>query len=80
MTTKLSYKIITTIGEENSKVNDALEKLEHIVNEYIQKGWRPIGGIAVSSVVGPKTTGSTKDTWFMRLAQAMVCETEEQQA
>jgi hypothetical protein len=78
MTAKLSYKIITTVGEESSKGNDAFEKIEHIVNEYIQKGWRPVGGIAVSSVVGPKTAGSTKDTWFVRVAQALVCESEEQ--
>jgi len=45
MITKLSYKIITTVGEESSKGNDAFEKLENIADEYIKKGWRPIGGM-----------------------------------
>jgi hypothetical protein len=74
----LSYKINTTVGEESSKGNNAFEKLENIVNEYIKKNWRPIGGIAVSSVIGPKTAGSTKDSWFVRVAQALTCESEEQ--
>jgi hypothetical protein len=77
MTMNLSYKIVTSAGAECSNGNDAFEKLEHIVNEYIQKGWKPLGGIAVSSVVGPKTAGSTKETWFTRAAQAMVYETKE---
>ena len=77
MTMNLSYKIITSVGAECSKGNDAFEKLEHIVNEYIQKGWKPFGGVAVSSVVGLKTAGSTKETWFTRTAQAMVYETKE---
>jgi len=37
----------------------------------------PVGGVSVSSVVGPKTTGSTKDTWFTRATQAIVRETNE---
>jgi hypothetical protein len=48
-----------------------------MINESLQEGWRPVGGISVSSVVGPKTAGSTKDTWFTRATQAMVFETDE---
>ena len=77
MPSKLNYKIITAIGEENSQNNKAFEKLENMVNEYLHKGWRPVGGISVSSVVGPKTAGSTKDTWFTRASQAIVRETDE---
>jgi len=77
MASKLNYKIITFIGEENSQNNKAFEKLENMVNEYLHKGWRPVGRISVSSVVGPKTAGSTKDTWFTRASQAIVRETDE---
>jgi hypothetical protein len=77
MTSKLNYKIITTIGEENSKNNNAFEKLENMVSVYLNEGWRPVGGISVSSVLGPKTAGSTKDTWFTRATQAIVLETDE---
>jgi hypothetical protein len=45
-----SPKIITCIGEENSQKNNAVEKLENMVNESLQAGWRPVGGISVSSV------------------------------
>ena len=45
MASKLNYKIITFIGEENSQNNKAFEKLENMVNEYLHKGWRPVGGI-----------------------------------
>ena len=76
MPSKLNYKIITAIGEENSQNNNAFEKLENMVNGYLQEGWRPVGGISVSSVVGPKTAGSTRDTWFTRAKQAMVRETD----
>jgi hypothetical protein len=76
MKSKLNYKIITSIGEENSQNNNAFEKLENMVNGYLQEGWRPVGGISVSSVVGPKTAGSTRDTWFTRATQAMVRETD----
>lgn len=48
-----------------------------MVNESLKKGWRPVEGISVSSVVGPKTAGSTKDTWFTRATQAMMFETNE---
>jgi|BarGraNGADG00211_3_1021988.scaffolds.fasta_scaffold195629_1 hypothetical protein len=77
MTANVSYKITTTVGEESSKGNAAFDKLEQIVNEHIQEGWRPVGGIAASAVAGPETAGSTKDTRFMRVAQALVRETEE---
>jgi hypothetical protein len=43
MKSKLNYKIITCIGEENSQNNNAFEKLENMVNESLQKGWRPVG-------------------------------------
>lgn len=47
MITNLSYKIDKSVGSEYSKGNDAFEKLEYSVNEYIQKGWKPFMGIAV---------------------------------
>jgi hypothetical protein len=62
MTSKLSDKIITSVGEENSQNNKAFDKLENMVNEYLNRGWRPVGGVSVSSVMGLKTVGSTKDT------------------
>lgn len=77
MSSKLNYKIITAIGEETSQNNNAFEKLENMVNEYLNEGWRMVGGVSVSSVVGPKTAGSTKDTWFTRATQAIVRETDE---
>jgi len=77
MTTKLTYKLIATVGEESANGNGAFKQLEQFVNEHIRDGWTPAGGIAVSSVVGPKTAGSTRDNWFVRVAQALVRETEE---
>ena len=77
MASKLNYKIITFIGEENSQNNKAFEKLENMVSIYLNDGWRPVGGVSLSSVVGPKTAGSTKDTWFTRASQAIVRETDE---
>jgi hypothetical protein len=47
------------------------------VNEHILDGWRAAGGIAVSSVEGPKAVGSTTVNWFVRTAQAMVREIVE---
>lgn len=47
------------------------------MDEHIQDGWQPVGGIAVSSIVGPKAAGSTKDNWFVRLSQAMIREINE---
>jgi hypothetical protein len=76
MTSKLNYKIITSIGEENRQNNNAFEKLENMINEYLQEGWKPVGGISVSSVLGPKTAGSTKDTWFTSATQAIIRETD----
>lgn len=76
MPSKLTYKIITDIGEENNQNNNAFVKLENMINIYLNEGWRPVGGVSVSSVVGPKTTGSTKDIWFTRATQAIVRETD----
>ena len=77
MASKLNYKIITFIGEENSQNNKAFEKLENMVSIYLNDGWRPVGGVSLSSVVGPKTTGSIKDTWFTRATQAIAREANE---
>lgn len=77
MTAKMNYKIINAVGEESSNGNAAFEQLEQFVNEHINKGWRPVGGIAVSAVVGPKIAGLTRDNWLVRVAQALVRETEE---
>jgi len=77
MATKHTYKVLSVVGEETPHGNAALEQLEHFVNEHISEGWMPIGGVAVSAVIGPKTVGSTKDNWFVRVAQAMVLGSEE---
>jgi len=65
MTTKLAYKILRSVGEETAKGNIAFDQLEQAVNEHIRDGWGPSGGIAVSSVVGPRAVGSTADNWFV---------------
>jgi hypothetical protein len=77
MTTKLTYKIIKAIGEENAGGNAAFDQLEQFVNEHIRDGSQPVGGIAVSSVVGPKSTGATTAKWYVRVAQALVRESED---
>ena len=38
MKSKLNYKIIAFIGEENSQNNNAFEKLENMVNVYSNEG------------------------------------------
>ena len=70
----VTYKILKSAGEETPKGNVAFEQLEKLVNEHVQDGWQPVGSIAVSSVVGPKAAGSTKDNWFVRVSQAMIRE------
>ncbi len=77
MSTKLTYKILSAVGEETPKGNTTFGQLEQFVNEHIREGWQPMGGIAISSVIGPKTAGSTRDNWFVRVAQALVREIEE---
>jgi hypothetical protein len=77
MTNKLTYKIVKAVGEETVKGNVAFDQLEQLVNEHIGEGWQPVGGIAVSSVAGPKTAGSTASNWYLRVAQALVRESEE---
>jgi hypothetical protein len=77
MTTKLTYKLIATGGEETANGNAAFKQLEQFVNEHIREGWTPVGGVAASSVVGPKTVGSTRDNWLVRIAQALVRRNEE---
>jgi hypothetical protein len=54
MINKLTYKIVKAVGEETVKGNVAFDSLEQLVNEHIREGWQPVGGIAVSSVAGPK--------------------------
>jgi hypothetical protein len=74
MSIKLIYKILSAVGEETPKGNTAFDQLEQFVDEHIREGWQPAGGIAVSSVAGPKTVGSTRDNWFVRVVQALVRE------
>lgn len=77
MINKLTYKIVKAVGEETVKGNAAFDQLEQHVNEHIGKGWQPVGGIAVSSVAGPKTAGSTTSDLYPRVAQALVRENAE---
>jgi hypothetical protein len=77
MAVKLAYKILRSVGEETPKGNVVFNQLEQFVNEHIRDGWRPVGGITVSSIVGPKTVGSIKDNWFGRAVQAMGRKIEE---
>jgi len=77
MINKLTYKIVKAIGEETVKGNVAFDQLEQLVNEHIGEGWQPVGGIAVSSVAGPKTAGSTKNNWYLSVAHALVRESAE---
>jgi len=41
MTTKLTYKLIATVGEETANGNGAFKQLEQFVNEHIRDGWTP---------------------------------------
>ncbi len=76
MTAKGTYKVLTAVGEQTSRGNGAFEQLETFVNQHISEGWKPSGGIAVTSIVGPKTAGSTKENWLLRVAQAMIRDTD----
>ncbi len=67
------YKVLTVVYEETIQGDGPFAKLEQFVNEHITEGWKPLGGIALSSTVGPKTPGG-KDNWFLRVAQAMTHE------
>lgn len=44
-----TYKILKSIGEETPKGNVSFDQMEKLVNEHIQDGWQPVGGIAVLS-------------------------------
>jgi hypothetical protein len=45
--------------------HDSIEALIEVVNEYIQDGWKPLGGVAISTSVG---SGSYSQSEY---AQAM---------
>lgn len=68
----MEYKIITALGMESPHNNAALGQVEQFVNDDIAKGWRPLGGISITAVEGPKVSSSEKDTWWLRVSQAMV--------
>ncbi len=74
MAKKLTYKLLQFVGEEAPAGNAAFENLERSVNEHVAEGWRPLGGVAVAPVVGPKSAGSSRDNWFVRVTQAIVRE------
>jgi len=44
MASRLNYKIMSVVGEESRKGNDAFEEFDRIVKEYIRQGWRSVGG------------------------------------
>lgn len=70
----ITYQILTSVGQELPSGNPAFDQLEQSVNKYIAQGWQPLGGVAVSAVVGPHTPGSLLENWFVRVAQAVVRE------
>ena len=67
------YKVLTVVYEESPQGAGPFAKLEKFVNQHIAEGWSPLGGIALSSTVGPKNPGG-KENWFLRVAQAMTRE------
>ena len=69
------YIILSAVGEEKPQENSAFLKLENLVNEHIRQDWKPQGGISVSLIVGPKSYGSTRDNFFLRVSQAMIKDT-----
>ena len=72
----MEYKILRSVGEEKPAGNLAIENLVQMVNEHISEGWKPLGGVAVTLVVGPKSLGSQRENWFTSFTQAMI-KTEE---
>ena len=74
MAKKLSYKLLSFVGEEKPNGNAAFELLEREVNDHIAEGWQPLGGVAIAAIVGPKIIGQSRDNWFVRIAQAVVRE------
>lgn len=50
VTMKLTYRILTSVGEEKPKGNLGFHQLEQLVNDHISEGWRPVGGVTITSV------------------------------
>lgn len=67
----MQYKILRTVGEETPRGNEAIERLTAQVSSHLADGWSLAGGVSVSSIVGPKTKGSTRDNWFTSFSQAV---------
>jgi hypothetical protein len=68
------YKILSLVGRESPGGNSGSQNLEAQVNASIVEGWKPVGGVSVASVAGPKTMGSEVENWFVRFTQAKVKE------
>ncbi len=60
----MKYDIISAWGDDLSEIE---EKIKSLVNEKILKGWKPLGGISISSYEVGYTTWHTA-------AQAMIKE------
>ncbi|MFH0730228.1 MAG: hypothetical protein V2B19_28275 [Pseudomonadota bacterium] len=75
MTNSLTHEIIKPIGEQTIKGNAAFALLEQFVTKHIHEGWQ-VAGIAVSSVSGPRTGGSTRKNRGVRVALDLVWESE----
>jgi len=71
-----AYEVLTVVYEESTEGDGPFATLEQRVNSRIKDGWKPLGGIAISSTVGPKIKGG-KDNWFLRVAQAMIRDIKE---
>ena len=61
----MEYKVLTVDAEYECMAG---QKLEREVNQYIEKGWKPLGGVSISVV---KITTLSDKHFF---AQAMIKE------
>ena len=68
----MEYKILTAVGEETPNGNTAFIRLTEQVEAHLKEGWKLAGGLTSCAVVGPRTRGSERDNWFVRVSQAVI--------